>query len=252
LQTELFPLIPQAAITPYLHDAERLAADSALRLAIFTDESLSNDLASDTPQLAQELARKFPGARILIGVRSQYSIMRGAYHLHMKTGATDDYETFVKARCGRLFDYARVVDAYRQVFGPDNVFVLLHEDLSRGPIGSMAALLRFVGADPALAKKVRNRRIKASARDPMLWVLRQRNRLIAPMRDIWPQAFGKITYRGVPGASFIDRALEGWLRLPTERVRPVIREAYADSNARLFALLGLNPADYDYPMPGNP
>ena len=248
LQTELFPLMSGVAVTSDSCEAKCYINAPDCDLAILTNESLSSDLKCDTPQRAPELARTFPGARILIGIRSQYSVMRGAYHLHMKSGAPDDYETFVKARCGRVFDYARTVDAYRQAFGPDSVFVLLHENLSRDPVGSMAALLRFAGSDPALATKVRNRRIKASAGDPMLCVLRSRNRLIAPLRELWPFAFEKITYWGVPGASFIDRVLEGRVRLPAERVRSMICEAYADGNARLFASLGLDPADYGYPV----
>jgi Sulfotransferase family len=252
LQTELFPLIPRVAITPYLEEAERHAADPTLRLAIFTDESLSNDLTCDTPHFAPELARKFPGARILIGIRSQYSVMRGAYHLYMKTGGTDDYEAFVRVRCGRLFDYARMVDAYRQAFGSEHVFVLPQEDLLRDPLISLANLLRFIGCDPELASKVRIRTIKPSVGDTMLTVLRQRNLMISPLRRLWPQAYGNITYWGVPGARLIDRVFANWLRLPIDGVRPMIREAYADGNARLFASLGLNPADYDYPLPGKP
>lgn len=150
LQTELFPLIPDCAVTSRSDEAESNVANSALSLAILTDEGLAGELDRDTPHVAAELAQRFPGARILIGIRSQYAIMRGAYHLHVKSGATDSYKSFVRSRCGQLFDYAGTVNAYRALFGRDKVFVLLHEDLSRDPVASMAAILRFAGADPAL------------------------------------------------------------------------------------------------------
>jgi len=250
LQTALFPLIPDCVSTADMHEAERRVADPGLRLAILTNESLSNDLVHDTPDVARELARRFPAARILIGIRSQYSVMRGIYHLHLKTGATESYEAFVKSRCGRLFDYARTIDAYRDAFGLDNVFVLPHEDLVRDPVGCMAAVLRFAGADPGIAGKVVNRQVKPSAGDATMRLLHQRNRIVAPLRRLWPRAHSRIAYYGMPGARLVDRLFGSRLRLPMERVRPLIHAAYADSNARVFASLGLNAANYDYPLPG--
>jgi hypothetical protein len=225
-------------------------ANASLHLVILTNESLSSDLERDKPELAAKLAESFPGARILIGIRSQYSVMRGAYHLGVKGGVTQDYESFVKSRCGRLFDYAQLVDAYRKAFGPDNVFVLPHEDLARDPLASMAAVLKFVGADPNIATKVINRRVKPSSGDATLAILRERNRLIAPLGRLWPQAHSKIMHRGLVGSRLIDRIFGKWLRLPTDRVHSVICEAYAEGNAQLFESLGLNAADYDYPFPG--
>lgn len=250
LQTELFPLIPASALTQYIDEAERNGADRSLRLSILTNEYLSSDLKHDKPEMAQELAARFPGARILIGIRSQYSMMRGVYHLYVKGGGTDGYEDFVKVRCGRLFDYARTVDAYQAAFGRDNVMVLPLENLSRDLLGSLSALLRFVGADPHIAARVRNRRVKASAGDVTMMMLRARNRLIAPLRQRWPGLHAQILYRGLPGARLLDWILGRQIRLPAGRVRHVIRDAYADSNAKLFDAVGLNPENYDYPLSG--
>jgi hypothetical protein len=249
LQTALFPLIPDSVFSQHLNV---VSSSETSRLTIVSNESLSSDLHPDKPELAAILARQLPNARILIGIRSQYSIMRGIYHLHIKGGGTEDYESFVKARCGLLFDYAGMVDAYRAAFGVDNVFVLPHEDLSRDPLGSMAALLRFVGTDPGIAKRVVNVRVKPSAEDPTLALLRVRNRLIAPLLRLWPRAHEKITAFGLPGARLLNSAIGKGLRLPTNRVRPAIRNTYADGNARLFASLGLKVADYDYPFPDRP
>ncbi len=249
LQTELFPLIDNGVICEHLHEATAHISNEKPGLVILTDERLSSDLNRDKPELATDLAKTFPGARVLIGIRSQYSIMRGAYHLVVKTGATQDYETFVKERCGVLFDYERMIGAYRAAFGSDRVFILPHEYLLRERIESMGALLRFLGYDPQLALKVRNRTVKPSVGDAMLRVLRQRNRFIAPLRSLWPQAHTKITYRGIPGARLIERTFGKLLRLPADRMRPIIRDAYGESNARLFASLPLNMSQYDYPLP---
>jgi hypothetical protein len=173
--------------------------------------------------------------------------MRGIYHLYVKDGGTERYEAFVAERCGRLFNYDRMVDAYRSTFGADKVFVLLHEDLVRKPLESMEALLRFAGADPDIAARVHNRQVKPSAGDLTMRVLRQRNCLIAPLRDLWPKAHFEITRFGLPGSSFIDRMSGDAFRLPLDRVRSTIRGAYAEGNVRLFASLQKNIADYDYP-----
>ena len=250
LQTELFPLIPFSAMTQHVEEAERIAADPSLQLVILSAEHLSSDLKRDKPEFASGLARKFPDARILIGIRSQYSVMRGIYHLFIKAGGTEDYESFVKARCGRLFDYAGAVDAYRAAFGAENVFVMLHEDLTRNPLRAMSKLLEFASLDPGLAAKVINRRVKPSVGDGAMVILRLRNRLIAPLCDLLPRLHSQIVYRGLPGISLIDRVFGKLLRLPTDRVRPMIHGAYAESNARLFAALGLDGTDYDYPLPG--
>ena len=177
--------------------------------------------------------------------------MRGIYHLRMKGGGTEDYEAFVKARCGKLFDYARLVDAYREAFGAQQRV----RDAARGPPARSAReawgrLLKFAGADPGLAAKVINRRVKPSAGDATMRVLRVRNRMIAPLRELLPKAHSQIVYRGLPGARIIDRLLGKRLRLPMDDVRSMIHAAYAEGNARLFTSLGLNGADYDYPLPG--
>jgi hypothetical protein len=249
LQGELFPLIPDSFVTTNLDEAERSISDEKYRHIIMSSERLSSNLERDKPELAVELAQRFPGARILIGIRSQYSVMRGIYHLHIKGGGTEDYETFVHSRCGRLFNYAETVDAYQDAFGLRNVFVLLHEDLSRDALTTMIALLNFMGADPALAAKVRKIRVKPSSGDATLVIQRFRNRAIIPLRRLWPGGHKEFTYRGLPGSGLIDRRLNGWFQLPTGRVRGAICKAYAESNARLFASLGLNAANYDYPFP---
>jgi Sulfotransferase family len=250
LQTELFPLIPDSFVTADLDKAERNAANTTLRHVIISSERLSSNLERDKPELAYKLAQRFPNAHILIVIRSQYSVMRGIYHLHIKGGATEDYETFVRFRCGRLFNYDELVGAYQDAFGEDKVFILLHEDLVRDPMTSMSALLTFMGADSGLAAKVHNRRVKPSSGDVTLAIQRYRNRAIAPLRWLWPRAHSEITGCGLPGARLIERWFGNWYRLPTDRVRTIIRETYAEGNQRLFVSLGLNARDYDYPHLG--
>ena len=247
MQTELFALISGVANTAYVDEAERYMADQTLKLVILSNESLSSDLEHDRPETAAMLSRRLPGARILIGIRSQYTIMRGIYHLHLKDGGTEDFKSFVAARCGQLFNYNRVVEIYRSTFGVDKVFVLLHEDLSRHPLVSMATLLKFAGADPDIAAKVHNRRVKPSAGDPTMRVLRQRNRLIEPLRALSPAVHYKITRFGLPGSTFIDRIGADVFRLRTQCVQIMIHDAYAQDNARLFASLGKDITAYDYP-----
>ena len=250
LQTELFPLIPASGLTTDPDVAVRDAANPALRLAILTNEGLATDMERDQPEMAAELARRFPGARVLIGIRTQYTIMRGYYHLYIKSGGCETYEAFVRARCGALFDFARTVDAYRAAFGAANVSVLLHEDLSANPTATMEALLTFVGQASEIAERVRNHRVKPSVGEAALHVLRLRNIGLAPLERIAPRLYARLLWFGLPGAGMIERALAGRLRLPMDRVRPMIREAYADSNARLFRSIGKDITVYDYPQPG--
>lgn len=94
--------------------------------------------------------------------------------------------------------------------------------------------------------------MKPSAGDAALAVLRWRNAAMAPWRSVWSQAHATILHRGLPGVGAVDRAFDAMrlLRLPAERVRPLIRDAYASGNARLFASLGKDITEYDYPQPG--
>lgn len=217
---------------------------------ILSNENLSGDLDRDRPDVADAIHARNPDARIVIAIRSQYAIFRAFYFLHIKGGETGSLEAFVRPRLGALFTYRAMVERYRTLFGADNVHVMLHEDLLADGNGTLRRLLGFIGADPDVADRVDHATVKPSAGDLTLRLLRARNAALAPLRTVWPAAAGWVAHLGLPTGMLGPLEGHPLARLPMDRMRPMIRDAYAEDNAALFAMLGKDIAAYDYPQPG--
>ena len=165
----------------------------------------------------------------------------------------ESFPDFVQLRCDKLLHFNRVVSAFRKEFGTDRVFVLLHEDLVDRPFEAIIELLEFMGCDPRIAENVESRRVKPSAPDLTLRLLRLRNLALASVGGFLPDRWvRKMYWWGLPGSGILE-ALVGrsslW-RLATDAIRPVLCQSFADGNAALFDMIGKDITAYDYPQPG--
>lgn len=243
----LNPIPGDVGTVPRL-DTHRRSDASAV---IVSDENLSGDLDRDWPTTADAIHARNPHARILIVVRSQYAIFRAFYFLYVKSGGTQAFEAFVSARAGKLFIYRTVVERYRTLFGPDNVYVMLQEDLIADGTAALRGLLAFIGADSKIADRVDYSVVKPSANDATVQLLRYRNIALAPIFSALPNLATRIARFGLPIVLTEPFAGRSAFLLPTGRLRPLLREVYAEDNAALFAMLGKDITAYDYPQPGH-
>jgi hypothetical protein len=208
----------------------------------------------DTPEMADLLRARFPQARIVIVVRSPFEIFRSFYFLQIKGGGLQSYRHYVRARLDVLFRYDKLVDHYITLFGREAVLVLLYEDLRAEPRATMARLLDFMGYDPKLAEDVPLERVKPTPKEAVLYALRLRNFVLAPLHVIAPALHSSLILRGLPGASILGRFAERLTRLlwPTrsqrdEALEDEIRAAYAEPYRALFKRLGIDVSRYRYP-----
>ena len=256
LQTQVFRSLPNNVPARHYDTLPETGAalreqTNGVRSAIYSNEHLSGGIDGDHVEYAGVVQQAWPGARIIIVIRSQYSIFRSYYHLATKGGATKTFPDFVKARLHRMFLYRAMVERYWELFGADQVKVLLYEDLSRDPQAFLHEVIAFTGNDPALSGDVRLGKIKTSATDIGMRILRWRNLALTPVARLFPDLVVRLQTAGLPGLGLVERLAGGMplAKLPLDELRPIIREAYAHDNAVLFARLGRRIADYDYPQP---
>lgn len=262
LQKRVFPKIPGYSLLDSAKDiasfgaraptADDLALWTALvgEAVILSHESLTSDLFSDRPEIAELVKDWNPEARIILCIRSQYSIMRSLYFLYLKDGGLRSYESFVSKLCGRKCNYLQMVTTYRDVFGPGRVKVILFEDLPDCTQEVVSDLLGFMRSNTGLVDQIESEAEHASPSDPMLRLMQFRNQITAPLaKYVSARLDERIRRVGLPG----NRVL-GWLarsvnpgRIVTETMRPMIAEAYGQDNVAFFQTLGKDINSYDYP-----
>ena len=253
LQLQAFPLLDGYAETlstpSEVMDALGADPGPGVRFTLYSNESLVGTTDRDEPERADELHRIAPNLKVLIVIRSQRTILRGHYFLYLKRGGTDSFRTYWTRRTDRLFRYNELVDRYRGLFGAENVYVMLFEDLVSAKRETLAALFGFLGAAPGLSDRVEDVLVKPSADALTMRVMRLRNLLLCPVRALAPGLERKLRHAGVPMASLLRRLSERF-RI-TYRFSPAdlaaLDRAYGPGNRTLFRSLGKDITGYGYP-----
>jgi hypothetical protein len=113
--------------------------------------------------VAQRLKKIFPSAGIIITIRNQFEALKAAYlsrgrlmlnvpnkyeglHVKFEDWLTLSYKNIERSYLGHL-DYFKTIDYYSQLFGRDNLCVLLLEELIDRPGGYVRKLAGFLGID---------------------------------------------------------------------------------------------------------
>ncbi len=121
------------------------AKEKSLSL-VLSHERLSGYPSSggrDRQMIAERLRQTFPEARVLIVLREQRALIRSMYSQHITDGGVESIGRYLKTPepgLGRkpsfslcLYEFDRLIEHYRQLFGPDRVLVLPFEMLGRRP-----------------------------------------------------------------------------------------------------------------------
>lgn len=131
--------------------------------AAYFEEARPHQLTGDVspvyaehPEVPGRLLATAPEARIVIVVRNQVDRLRSSYWQSRRDGWSHaELERFLEGRvedCGYLLNqrYAPTVEAYRRLFSPERVLVLVYEEMSRDPKAAIGAILGFLGLGPEL------------------------------------------------------------------------------------------------------
>jgi len=261
VQPKALAFDPDSAV---VHFAKGLAEADPSKVPVLSNERFSGNPHSggyDSLMIAERLARVFPGARILMVIREQRSMIRSVYGQYVREGGVESLDGYLHPpRQGELriplfdpdfFLYDRLVACYQRLFGGDRVLVLPFEWLRRDRAAFVAALARFAGTEAPSVPRTEPRNVGLSA--PLLAVKRRINRLLvrdtlnpAPLSP-WPAPNGRIEQI----LDRVERLVPGWLRdglelRLTERVQRAVGDRYRESNRTTEALTGLDLAALGY------
>lgn len=235
----------------------RRAAAGEGRLLVMTHESLSGTITDDNLETPARLARLNPAMRVLVVLRSQYSIFPSLYHLHVKGTGPLRYPDYLReALAGGKCDYLAMVERLHEAFGPERVWVGLYEDLQADAQGFVDGLSAFLGlASPRLAP-----RAEAVNRSPSLAVINARRLGNALMGGSGAESEQRLTgwrhwlrERAAAVAHKSDAALRtiganGPASLETAETRALIAEQRGAGNRRLADLIRKPLDELGYPL----
>lgn len=217
---------------------------------VYSDENICGSFRGSLKENAEKLKEIFPEARIIMVIRSQYEIFRSFYFLNLKGGLTLDYKEFVEKNAGRLFDYHLARSVYSKLFGAENVFVVLYEDIVAEPRRTVKEIIEFIGDDAGIAERIDpGKKVKPTPSSATLCALRLRNRLLKPVQTMSPELAAWVRRFGIPANRYLPSKLLGARKLESQYrdMRSVLDEVYKESNSRLFELIGKDIGKYDYP-----
>lgn len=134
------------------------------------------------PEVARRIKATLPDARIVIGIRAQPGMLAAAYSQYVKDGGTFGVKRFLfpdsyffaaseyRTQAPRFdlahFEYQRLIRVYLDIFGKDNVHVLLFERFRAGPLDCARGLAQRLGLafdEARVSEDVRNPALNRSA-----------------------------------------------------------------------------------------
>jgi hypothetical protein len=247
---------------------ERIEAVGAERLVpVLSAERLSGDMlygAYDSTRLADRLARTFPGAKVLIVVREQRSMLFSTYQQYVKVGGQLDVGEYLMRTskshpwpCDlRRYEYDRLVAYYHGLFGRDNVLTLPYELFRSDPAGFVHRIAAFAGAspDPGTVEALKFQKVVNRSWPPVGIALKRRlNWLVRERLNPWAPLDGRSS-----AGRRLTRAARDLGRNAPERVAERIEQGmrstiaaqvdgcYRESNVRTSDLIGLDLAAFGY------
>ncbi|MFN2628025.1 MAG: sulfotransferase [Gaiellaceae bacterium] len=252
-----------AADEAFLASAFRAVAEQAARQGtrlLISNEGISGNLWGDPTGLrnAGRLSQVLPDARILFVVRNQPEMIASIYGQYVNEGGHGTFAEFLAGDIeGPSFDftsleYDRLAAGYIDLFGRDNVFVALYEDLRRDPDAFVDAIAAFFGT--SRPPRIEHTRVNVSLSAGPILALR-----------LWNRAFRVSTFNPTPAVkalrggrtvrNVLQEVVDPILRPVTPSLREQKRQAleawgiekYAASNTRLSKLCGRSLRELRYP-----
>jgi len=227
---------------------------------IISMEQLSGGNLRDYYEIPDRIFSIFPKGKIIICIRSQYTIIPSLYsHYCSKGGCKFSYEAYLKKIFeNNKFDYFKMVSSYQHLFGFDSVYVMLYEDLKAEPEKYLQGVFGFIG----LPEKwdLTGERQFINRRPPSFVVkgMRLANMFLESkfLLNCLPHPGHKIKlWNSIRRILFMTNWATVRLRLGSNRTleensraRKIILNQYKKQNMKLFNLLQIDAAGLDYPL----
>ncbi len=236
------------------------------KVAVFSHERFSGYPASggfDSPLIAQRLRETFPEAHILIVFREQLSSILSMYSQYITDGGHKSFKGYlaqtepmmrrVPMFSPDFYRYDRLFKYYQTLFGPERVHGLTYEQFVQdsdtfvshlcGSLGVETPKREFLKTNKkrsqsfqvlqrAVNRIFSDNQLSTGAIIPFPYATRRFGKLSGPLSRIFPRA--------------LDRMLEDRM---AKRAAMQFEGAFADSNAILKELTGLELEKYGYQLP---
>lgn len=239
--------------------AGRTTAEHSGIVPVMSDERLSGSPHAggfDSARTARRLAEVFPDAKILIGIRKQADAIYSTFQQYVRNGGSAKIEKYFEPRHHaeipqfrfEHWEYHHLVALYQELFSPERVLVLAHEQLRVNPQTWTEQIQTFVGKPavstdsgqryPSLSpmgvemKRHANRFLFRGALNPAapLYVRNLESRF-ERLDHVWPASLSARVQRR--NQSVVDQAVTG---------------RYAQSNLQTAAITGLDLKALGYGM----
>jgi hypothetical protein len=260
------PLAWNAASARFKASAGIEAARARGRVPVVSCEELSgNPHAGNRTAVAMldRIGEVLPEARILLVFRRQPDLILSNHRQFVARGGTRSLAAYLAPdpmwfRMPRLapepFEFDRLAARCIERFGEDRVLFACHEALVEDPVVFMRRISEFAGASitEAILRNLPSERVNASPSALRASIQRRTNRWLL-RDDVNPDApFTSWRFRSLLAS--LDRLLLRRLSGPIDRrdrrrVEAWCRGRFAESNARLAAMTGLELRRYGYELP---
>ena len=213
----------------------------------------------DAKEIANRLHDSFTEAKILIVVREQFQLIASLYKTYVLHGGKATLEEFIQPRCDevnqwfdfRTYCYDRLINHYINLFGKENVLVVLYEELARNNAEFYERVSGFVGMaagpfDPHRRETV-NPSLSETGTEVQRWV-----NLAFDLFYPYPlQVSGNSIWRAVRSAIFrMERVTERFsarTRLK-ERTKNILSGNFRESNALLQTYVESDIGEFNYEL----
>jgi hypothetical protein len=220
------------------------------KLPVFSWERLTRSFHFTPPtdtSLPTALKSIVGEARVVVVIRNQVQLLESLYLSRIKPPSYETPEEWY-ARQGdetkEAYRYDDVIGAYQKVFGPENVQVMVFEQLASEPEAFARTLSTFIGVDPGLGAGL----LSAPARN------RRPSRLL--------QAYSRVRKHLLPGVSFgallprgardgvysaLNRGGKSTAQFSEERIA-ALEDFFREQNRLIAKRAGLDLERYGYPL----
>ena len=125
------------------------------KIFLDTEEEFSGDMFRDNYQFPSHIYDINKNAKIILTVRSQYSILPSIYSLFIKKGGKLDFDEYIEIIVkNKKFDFNILYKEYLKFFKRKQILVLFFEELIKKPKKYVTKILNFM--------EIRNQKIDVS------------------------------------------------------------------------------------------
>ena len=218
----------------------------------------------DSKEIADRLVEVFPGARVLVVVREQRSMIVSTYKQYVREGGALSPSKFMLPPTSRSlrvpwfdlrhFEYHHLLGYYRRLFGPEAVLALAYEQFVADPRAFVDRIARFAGRPLATRRWPRcpfDTRTNPGPPATAITVRRVLNGLgvctdLNPAPPLASPVFWRLGKRvdrlSLAPRQAVDREEEKLRRT----VEEIVGDRYVDSNRQTAELLGVDLGAYGW------